>query len=164
MFGFLFGTLCFVALMGLVARPRCHGRMHHERHRGFHRGPGGRGRRHGRGRGKRGFGRAAGEVFKRKLDVDEDQEDLIDHALGDLRSAFKGFGSAMKDGRADLAQAFAGDEVDDAALAALWAQQDEEIARLRREAVSALKQVHAVLDSEQRETASGWLQHRGAWA
>ncbi|MCB9679271.1 MAG: Spy/CpxP family protein refolding chaperone [Alphaproteobacteria bacterium] len=182
MFGFAFGTLCFIGLAGLLAAPRCH-MGHHGHHRfhgrhGFHGGHGGHGWRghhggHGeggfqserrRGRGRHGFSRAASEIFKRHLDLDEDQADLVDHALADLRKAVHEFGDTLKAGRADLGAAFAGEQVDDAALAALFSTQDEEVARFRREAVSALKQIHAVLDPDQREEATRWLSREGGWA
>lgn len=167
MLGFMFGTACLVLLAGLYHGPGCHQGFHH--HRRGRRGCGPdhdvheRGHRRGR-RGRRGFGRAAAEVFKRRLDVDEDQEDLVDHALRDLREAFGGLTRELKRERADLADAFTGEQVDEAGLAALWAQQDEELQRFRREAVSALKQIHAVLDPDQRRVAASWLQREGRWA
>ena len=128
MFEFMFGAACLVGLAAVVRGGRrggCHG---------------GRGRRHGwhadgarRGR-RAGFARAAGEVFKRRLDVDPDQEDIVDHALADLRDSLEALGATLHDSRAALSQAFAGEEV-----------------------VSALKQIHAVLDPEQRALAASWL-------
>ena len=173
MLGFMFGTMCFFGVMGLIGGPRCHSRRgcgHGEDGPQGFRGPHRRGRRHGRGgkggrRGGRGFGRAAGEMFKRKLDLDEDQSDLVDHALTDLRHAMRDLRHGMKEGRSEVARAFEEDEVDDATLAALFAHQDEEIQRFRREAVSALKQIHAVLDPDQRELATEWLSRGpGKWA
>lgn len=163
MLGFMFGTACLVLLAGLYHGPGHHRGFHHHRRRGCGRHHEGHGHRHGR-RGRRGFGRAAAEVFKRRLDVDEDQEDLFDHALRDLREAFGGLTRELKRERGDLADAFTGEQVDEAGLAALWAQQDEELQRFRREAVSALKQIHAVLDPDQRRVAASWLQREGRWA
>lgn len=174
MFGFVFGTLCLVGMAGLFAGPGCgrhrghhgfHGGHHgfHGGHHGFHGGhggPWGRGGRHG-GRRSR-FGRAAGELFKRRLDIDEDQEDLVDLAMKDLQKAMGSLREALHEGKGEVADAFAREEVDEAVLAATFASQDEAIARFRREAVSALKQLHAVLEPEQRRTATRWL--REAWA
>ena len=151
MFEFMFGAACLVGLAAVVRGGRrggCHG---------------GRGRRHGwhadgarRGR-RAGFARAAGEVFKRRLDVDPDQEDIVDHALADLRDSLEALGATLHDSRAALSQAFAGEEVDQARLDAVWARHDEAVALARREVVSALKQIHAVLDPEQRALAASWL-------
>lgn len=158
MVGFLVGTVCLVGLVGLSrGGRRCgHGGWHH--HPGhWEDGPRG-GRRGWRGAQRRGaMGRAMGEVFKRRLHVDEDQEGIVDHALADLRETLTGFGEVLRDSRGELAKAFAGDEVDEAAIASVWARHDEELATTRREAVSALKQIHAVLDPEQRATAAEWL-------
>lgn len=145
-------------------------KMSHRRR--WHRdgGPWGGGRRRrgrGRGRGRRGAVRVAGEMFKRKLDIDEDQEDIVDLALKDLQEAGSEFAGAMRDSREDLSKAFEGDEVDSARLAAVFEQHDAEIARARRKAISALTQVHAVLDEEQRSEAAAWLAglgHGRRWA
>lgn len=145
MFGFVVGTVCLIGLIGLAKGARHRHHRHHWQ----------RGRRPGRGR--RGWARAAGEVLKRRLDIDQDQEDIVDLAVGDLQSAMSELGEAMKASRSDLSEAFRGAEVDQGALDALFAQQDEQIARTRREVVSALKQIHAVLDDEQRQRAADWL-------
>jgi len=155
MFGFLFGTLCLFGLVGLVKGSRNHGGGCGERGWGGH--GGWRDRRRGAPHERPGFSRAAGEMFKRKLHIDEDQEGIVDHAIADAFAAFKAFGATMKEGRADLAGAFESEAVDDAALAALFARQDEAITTARRELISALKQVHAVLDPEQRARATSWL-------
>src|SRR5262245_34795489 len=101
--------------------------------------------------------RAAGEVVKRRLKVDEDQEGIVDLAFADLKTAVSSLAETLRDSRGEIAQAFRGDRVDDAALDAIFARQDEELARARREAISALRQIHAVLDPEQREAAVTWL-------
>lgn len=155
MFGFFFGTLCLLGLVAVTRGPRHHGCGHHKDGR----------RNHHRGRRRSGerFGRAASEVFKRKLGIDEDQEDLIDHALDDLHGSVRGLRTSMKASKSDFVAAFSGEEVDDAALAALFEAQDQDLKWFRREAVSALKQVHAVLDPEQRQQATSWLGRAGGW-
>ncbi|MEQ1502098.1 MAG: Spy/CpxP family protein refolding chaperone [Myxococcota bacterium] len=161
MFGFVFGTVCLIGLMGVV---RGHHRHHHDgwhhqrgwragRHGGFR-----RGHREGRGRADGSmFGRAAAEVIKRRLHVDEDQEGIVDHGLADVRAAVEEFGSVVAETRTELAGAFRGEAVDEATLAAVFARQDDELARARRDVVSALKQIHAVLDPEQRAEAADWF-------
>lgn len=156
MFGFFVGTVCLIGLVGMVRGPRCH--------RGFD-GPHSHHRRHRRRRGGRrgSFERAAGEMFKRKLDIDEDQEDIVDLAFADLKTTASELSAAMKESRGDLADAFRGGSVDEGALDAAFARQDEAISRARRQAVSALKQIHAVLDDDQRDTATDWLGAGKGW-
>ncbi len=120
-------------------------------------------RRGGRRRGRSGLERAASEVFKRKLDIDEDQEDLVDHALRDLMARLRELRAVLVESRPEVADAFRGETVDDAALAAIFEQHDSEVTRLRREIVSALKQVHAVLDEEQRERAAELMSSGQSW-
>lgn len=170
MFGFLFGTMCLFGLFAVGRASFVHGRYGH----GGGCGPygGGRGGWHGRyrggGRGGRyageGFARAAGEVFKRRLRIDEDQEAIVDHALIDLRKSLETFAGELKESRATLAEAFRGESVDDASLASVFTRHDDALSRARREVVSALKQVHAVLDADQRAQAADWIAaHDGRW-
>ena len=162
MFGFLFGTLCLFGLAGLVRHNHC---------RGDHGSCGGgyRSRWHSRDweegtdprrswvGGEDRFARAAGEVFKRRLRIHEEQEAIIDHALHDLRAALKELRSTALDSRSELADAFRGETVDDARLAVLVDRYTDALKRARQDVVSALKQVHAVLDPEQRVRAADWL-------
>jgi uncharacterized membrane protein len=96
-------------------------------------------------------------VFKRRLDIDDDQEGIVDHAATDLRAALKELVEELKDTRASIADAFRGDTVDDAALAVAFARHDDAVGKARRDVVSAFKQIHAVLDEEQRAKATDWL-------
>ena len=90
MFGFFFGTLCLFGLVGVACSGNRHVTAGYGRRYGRSCGQregqedGGRRRRRGRAS-KAHFARAAGEMFKRRLDIDEDQEDIVDHALKDLR-------------------------------------------------------------------------------
>lgn len=133
------------------------------RFHGGHGGCGGRrgghfGRRWGRsGVGSEGLARAAGEVLKRRLDVDEEQEPIIDHALGDLRAALKELKGELEATHAPLADALRGDKIDDGALAAIFTRHDDALSKARRQVVSAVKQVHAVLDEGQRKKAADLL-------
>ena len=51
----------------------------------------------------------------------------------------------------------------DAALDAIFETQDAALTQTRRQVVSALKQIHAVLDDEQRATAVQWLASGPTW-
>jgi uncharacterized membrane protein len=104
-----------------------------------------------------GRARAWGEVFKRKLGIDEDQEDVVDHAWTDGRAAVRDFVQAMKETRGPLAASLRSETLDEGSIAVLFRQQDEAIARVRRELLSAIKQVHAVLSPAQRERLASWL-------
>ncbi|MCO4748320.1 MAG: periplasmic heavy metal sensor [Proteobacteria bacterium] len=162
MFSFLFGTICLILLVKVIfggRRRRQHGRNrrcdNHSEGQPFKR------RRRGRG----GFVGAVREVFKRRLDLDEDQADIVDHAFRDLKDAGVEFKEAIKDSREDIVSAFAKDDVDDAALAAVFARHDDQLKTARKNIVSALKQVHAVLDPDQREAAADWLgTAEGSWS
>lgn len=182
MIGFLVGALSVVVVAGVARRAfwmgrhgcgpgrhgGCGGRGHGGRgcHAGWHggwrgewRGEGGAGEggRRGSPLHDEAFARAMGEVFKRRLDVDEDQEPYVDHALKDLRAALKELSDELKATRAPVGEAFRGETVDDAALAAAFARHDDALGRARRQVVSALKQVHAVLTPEQRARAVEWI-------
>lgn len=183
MFGFFIGSLCLFGLFGMARAamwrhhhayawgggpgfgpgygPGCGG---HGFRGGWRGGWGGRGRRGPASMGGEGFARAAGEVFKRRLRIDEEQDDIVDHALIDLRKAVKELVDEVKDTRAGIADAFRGETVDEAALAAAFARHDDAVARARREVVSSLKQVHAVLDADQRKQAADLLASgEGRW-
>ncbi len=125
-------------------------------------GPRGRRGRWGRWGGRSGLGseqvaRAASEVIKRKLGVDDEQEPIVDHALGDLHAALKELKIEVQATHGPLAEALRGEKLDDGALAAIFARHDDALGRARREVVSAVKQIHAVLDKDQRAKAADLL-------
>jgi len=167
--GFVFGVLFVFGMIALFKMAMFRGGWgrwhHHPRHHSWHRGWDWDDEDRPRRRGgpwmarpwRDGAVRAAGEVVKRRLKVDEDQEGIVDLAFADLRTAVSSLSDALRESRSDIAQAFRGDRVDDAALDAIFARQDQELTRARRDAVSALRQIHAVLDPEQREAAVTWL-------
>ncbi len=176
MSGVLLGVLSTLGVVAalLLARRLVFWRMRHWRghhgSRGGCRRAGWHGGGHGgwRGRGSRGFGfgavlgndgvgRAAGEVLKRKLDISEEQEPIVDHAWIDARTALREVSEELDATRATIAGALRGEAVDEAALAAAFARQDDAVARARRALVSAVKQVHAVLTPEQRERAASFV-------
>ena len=126
-------------------------------------GPWGQGGRRGRKVSDEAFARAAGEVFKRRLRVDPDQEDILDHALRDVQQSLKELRQALAESRQTVAQAFSAEAVDDPALAAAFARQDQAISRARQDLASAIKQVHAVLDEEQRARLAELLGKEAEW-
>lgn len=158
MSGFIFGAACLSLLVLFGVRRAFHHRFHRHHGGGCHRG-GCHGRRHGR---RAGVGRAMGEILKRRLDVDDEQEPIVDHALADLRKAVDELAAELRETRGPVADAFRGEAVDDAALAAAFARHDDALQRARRQVVSALKQVHAVLEPEQRAKAADWLADKDA--
>jgi uncharacterized membrane protein len=177
MFGFIFGTVCLLGLVGMARRamwrhhmgyaggfgPAMHGCGGHG-YGGRRGGPWGRRRRGGPG--EEGFVRAAAEVLKRRLRVDEEQEPVIDHAMKDAHAALKELRSELDATRAPIAEALRGETVDDAALAAAFARHDDAVARARREVVSAIRQVHAVLDADQRGKVADFVaagKAEGGW-
>ncbi len=158
MFGFFMGTLCLFALGGVLRRMMWmrHGRFA----QGGHGGGWGRGHWH-RGRGgafaQQGFGRAMAEVVKRRLRIDPNQKGIVEHALADARKSGSELRDELAATRAGIADAFRGEAVDDAALAAAFARHDDALSRARRDVVSTFKQVHAVLDEKQRARAADWM-------
>lgn len=112
--------------------------------------------RHGRAR-REGFSRAMAEVIKRGLDVDEEQEGIVDHAFADAQKALAELREELEATRGPIADALRGEAVDDGALAAAFARQDDALARARRQVLSSVKQIHAVLDAGQRQRAADWI-------
>jgi uncharacterized membrane protein len=177
MLGFLFGTLCLFGLVGAARRHYYYGAYggscgggyrgyrgghSHWRESGWREsGPTGDGRTAWVGDER--FARAAGEVLKRRLRVKEDQEAIIDHALTDLHASLKELRTNVKDSREELANAFRGEKVDDAQLAVLFDRWSDALTQARQDTTSALKQIHAVLDPEQRTRAADWLGKNPEW-
>ena len=151
MSGFVLGTMCLVGLFCVAGSSRRHRR--HCRNYSSHNDSANRTHRAVR----RGFTVAAAEMVKRRLGVDSDQEDIVDHGLKDLFAAIREFRSILADSRPDFAAAFTDEVVDDGALDALFGVHDQELQRTRREIVSSLRQIHAVLTPEQRADAAAWL-------
>ncbi len=167
-FGFWLGTMSLLGLCAVAAGGRrrawahgggCHGGghrgwHHHEwrsRHGHGEAGPEQRERR------RAGMSAAVTEIVKRRLRVDEEQEPYVDHAAKDVRETWKTFHGELHAARAELAGAFRGETVDDAAVDAIFQRLDAAFKTARREAVSAAKQVHSVLEPEQRAAAADLL-------
>lgn len=101
--------------------------------------------------------RLAAEMFKRRLGVRAEQQALIDPAFLDMQATLQAFREAITATKAPVADLLRAETVDETALAAIFAVHDEALARARRELVSAVKQVHAVLDGDQRKKAADVL-------
>ena len=101
--------------------------------------------------------KAAAEAFKRHIGASAEQGDIIDHALRDLADARAQVSAQRSAARQALAAALGGEQVDEPGLHAALEQQAEAAAISARAATSALKQVHAVLDADQRAAAAAWM-------
>ena len=144
------GALCAFSLLSLLSFVRCA----FWRRRACAR-SGGWGRRSRLGGAQ--VARAVAEMVKRRLGVRADQQALIDPAFIDMQASLQGLREAITATRAPVADLLRAETVDETALAAIFALHDEALARARRELVSAVKQVHAVLDVDQRKKAADLL-------
>ena len=160
MFGFIFGTLCLMGLFALKATAY-RGRRHWGRR--SYRGTVGTGHHRSARRGRGVWASAGAEMLKRRLDLDEDQGDLADHAFADAQRSVKEFMQSLRDSRGELAAAVRQEALDDARLEVVFDRLDDELRRTRREVVSAVKQVHATLDDAQRERAAEWIGGDARW-
>lgn len=176
MFGFIFGTVCLIALVKMAKHGRgcggygygygggCGGGGHH--------GGCGRGRwggRHGWGGHHGGWGghhggpdgydeRGAGfgpegmamRYLFRQLETTPGQEKVIAEAVRETREKLRDARGEWKRTRDDLARAFAGESLDETALGGAYARQDELVQSTRKAVVDALSKVHGVLDERQR--------------
>ena len=156
--GIVFGTLCLLGLVFLLAGGRRHRRWHGHHHHHRH---------HGRCGGRRRWERhdderywdepergSTGDRFvrmaRRGLDLREEQTEYVDQALRDARKSVDRFAADLRETRDDLAAAVTGELVDDARLAAVFESHDDAIRQVRKDVVEAVKKVHAALDPEQR--------------
>ena len=149
------GVLGFIAAR--KAR-RCHyygghGGWHHHHHHGWH---GGGGPWRG-GPGRRGLYMALSH-----LDASPAQERAIVAEVDKLHERLWTAKRSMKDGRADLAAAVRGPVLDDAALGAVLGRVDGATTEARTAVLEALRNIHAVLDDNQRNQLADLLD-RGWW-
>lgn len=137
MFGFLFGTACLLGLTATVAR-----RTGQERHHC------GGGRAHG-------FrGRRARFVLNRlldRLDTSPGQEKVIREAVETIMDEMRGGRREFAETRHELAQAIRSENLDRAAIDALFTRHDVVIDRLRQQLLDGFGKVHETLDSRQRK-------------
>lgn len=112
--------------------------------------------------GRHGFGGGPGRSFwlRRifaRLDTTPGQEREIRAAIEDFQHAARSAKDSLKRSRADLARAVAGDTFDEVAAAEAAGRADASTLQVKDAVTAALKRVHAVLDSKQRERLSTFL-------
>jgi hypothetical protein len=136
MFGFIFGALCLVGLVRVVARGR-HGFRHgYWHHHGHHRGFGARGALYG--------------VLAR-LDAAPGQEKVIASAVDEFIERARASGRDVRDTRRAVADALRGAELDEARLGEVFGRHDAALDQVRRAGVDAARKVHEALDERQRK-------------
>lgn len=172
MLGFLFGTVCLIALVKVVrgARWRRYGMMGMG-YGGHGCGGGWRGD-SGPGWGPPGFGRGAmggrggmggrgfflRSLFER-LETTPGQERVIVGAIDELRAAAKKVRDPQK-GLGDLAAALRAESFDESAAARFSVEAEEAFGSLRNAALEALRKVHEALDDRQRKLVADWIERR----
>lgn len=124
-----------------------HHGWHHHHHHGWH-----------RGHGRRGLYMALSH-----LDASPAQERAIIAEIDKLRERVYTAKAGLEDGHADLAAAVRGPALDDAALGAVLGRVDAATAEMRSAALEALRNIHAVLDDNQRNHLADILE-KGWWA
>ncbi|MEZ4366014.1 MAG: periplasmic heavy metal sensor [Kofleriaceae bacterium] len=92
-----------------------------------------------------------------QLDTTPGQERVIQREVRGLMMLGRAQRRGLRDARADLGRALAGDQVDQPALEAALARGDAAWAELRAAAAASLVQIHGVLDSEQRAQLGRYL-------
>jgi hypothetical protein len=144
MFGIVIGSLCFLALIGVLV----HGRR---RWRGYGCGSG-----YGPGlHGPRWFLRS---LFTR-LGTSAAQEKVIVEAADELRQQGEKLRGEWASSRADVAEAMRADPLDEARLGKAFARHDGLMAELRKAATGAMAKVHAVLDADQRRALAQLIEN-----
>jgi hypothetical protein len=146
MFGIVFGTICLIGLIVVIARGRRGFRHHH-----FHRYG------HGYGFGPRGVlnGMLA------RLDTAPGQEKVIVAAVEEFLDRARESGRKVRDTRSDLASAVRGDSVDESRLADAFGRHDAALGEVRSAAVDALRMIHEALDDRQRKLFADLVESAG---
>lgn len=150
MFGFLLGSLCLAALVGMLVRGgrfgRCGGYGRGWGHHGRHRGWGG-----GEGWGRGSFMKQAflRHAFER-LDTTPGQEKVVAQAFDDAFGAVKDAREELARTRQDVARAVGGQSFDETVLGEAFARQDDAVRTVRLALTGALGRVHGSLDDRQR--------------
>jgi hypothetical protein len=145
MFGLLFGTLCLIGLVVVLARGR----------RGF--------RRHGHWHGH-GYGwgpRSALNAMLARLDTAPGQEKVIVAAVEEFMDRARESGRKVRDTRSELATAVRGDHVDESRLAGVFGDHDAALSNVRQAAVDALRKIHEALDERQRKLLADLVESGG---
>jgi Spy/CpxP family protein refolding chaperone len=169
MLGFVFGTVCLLALFKVLRHGRygwhAHGcgygghggacGHHHYGHHGFGP-PWGRG-----GWGRGGFGRdfVLRGLFSR-LETTPGQEKVIREAFEKVRDTMRETRTEWRD-TGDLSSLLRGDTFDRTAAEGLSGKADASFAKLRVVIVEALAQIHETLDDRQRRVLADLVESRG---
>ena len=127
---------------------RCGGRGHGRRHHGWH----------GRHGGRR---RWMLDYALERIDASPAQERAIIAEVDLLEDRLHGARRGMRDLRGPLADAVAGSELDEGALAGVLQGVDQASGEARAAVVEALRKIHALLDDKQRAQVASLL-GRGA--
>jgi Heavy-metal resistance len=164
MFGIIIGTLCLIALIGVVR-----GRSW-RRGGGLHGGCGPWGYRPFRGCGPYDMGGGPRWMLRSlfyRLGTSPSQEKVILDAVGALRDQTGKLWGEWQQSRSELAEVLRGEALDEARIQGAFARHDGLIAQLRQVALDGIGKVHAVLDPEQRKRLASLLEHphryAGAW-
>ena len=149
------GAVGFMALRRAHCRAhgggRCGGRGHGRHHHGHHGW-------HGRHGGRR---RWIVDMALERIDASPAQERAIIAELDQLEERLHGARRGLRDLRGPLADAVAGSELDEGALAGVLHGVDQASGEARAAVVEALRKIHALLDDKQRAQL-GALLGRGA--
>ena len=113
-----------------------------------------------------GFGRRALYGALAHLDASPAQERAIIAEFEKVTERVRAARNTAKDGRADLAAAIRGPSLDDAALGGWLGRLDSATAEARTAVLEAVRNIHALLDDQQREKLAtlldqGWWRGRG---
>ena len=147
MFGILFGTLCLVGLIVVIARGR----------RGFRRYGHWRGHGYGYGWGPR----AALNALLARLDTAPGQEKVIVAAVEEFMDRARESGRKVRDTRSDLASSVRGDNIDENRLADVFGRHDLALGDVRSAALDALRKIHEALDERQRKLLADIVESGG---
>ncbi len=152
MLGIILGSVCLVALVGVLRRRRWHryGFAHH----GFGQ----------HGFGHHGFGHPGGHGVMRwafwRLETSHGQEQVLRRAFEELREELKDARGAWKTLAQGAGEAFAADQFDRTSTDSLFAQQDAVIHKVRAAAAQFMERAHEVLEPQQRAQVARWITAR----
>jgi Spy/CpxP family protein refolding chaperone len=161
MFGVFFGTVCLVLLIVNLRRHRYAGYGWGWGHGdgsyyGYRHGP----RWSGWGRSPK---RRAFQHLLERLDTTPGQEKVLRRTVETVRESLDDVGDDLKAARRALAQAIAGEELDQAALTSAIEKQEAIVNRVRVGLVEAVKTVHETLDGRQRRALAEWIAEGCSW-
>ena len=173
MLGFIFGTICLVALIKVVRRGHGHhgwGRWAHGGCGGGHGYGGWHGHHGGRGSGgppwaRWGGGGGFGEGFMmrglfQRLETTPGQEKVIKDAFQKVRETFKEARAEWQD-KSEIVSLLRGETFDRTAAEGLSGKADASFAKARVVIVEALAQIHEALDDRQRRILADFIESRG---